>query len=147
MRKKKYYKKKSDPEKKIKRISSDREIAKQRLIATFHKYIRLRDCQLPCISCGQFNKLQAGHFYNAGNYASLRFDDKNVNGQCVACNHYSEGNKQGYAEGLKKKYGDNVLRELEIKKNNYCKLSVFEINILEQDYKRKTKLLPGYQEA
>ena len=137
----KYSKRKQLNKKAIKKINSERTTAKNRLIRTFHNFIRLRDYNLPCISCGRFVKLQAGHFYNAGNYASLRFDEKNVNGQCIQCNHFKEGNKQGYTEGLIKKYGKDVLRYLEIKKNNTSKLGVFELNLLTVEYKKKIKEL------
>ncbi|GAG17995.1 unnamed protein product [marine sediment metagenome] len=141
----KYSKEKQLQKSTIKKMYSERKITLNRLIKTFHKYIRLRDIQLPCISCGSWIKLQAGHYYNAGNYASLRFDEKNVNGQCVQCNYFKEGNKQGYRDGLIKKYGIDVLIDLKIKKNNISKLDVFELNCLNEEYKKKTKELIGYQ--
>ena len=137
----KYSKRKQLNKKAVKKINSERKTAKNRLIRTFHNFIRIRDYGLPCISCRKYVKLQAGHFYNAGNYASLRFDEKNVNGQCIQCNHFKEGNKQGYAEGLVKKYGEGVLSYLEIKKNNVSKLGVFELNLLNDFYKKKIKEL------
>ena len=134
-------KRKQFNKKAVKKINSERTTAKNRLIKNFHSFIRMRDYGLPCISCRRFVQLQAGHFYNAGNYASLRFDEKNVNGQCFDCNFNKEGNKQGYEKGLIKKYGKDVLRYLEIKKNNTSKLGVFELNLLNDFYKKKIKEL------
>ena len=136
-----YSKKKRLNKKAVKIINSERKTAKKNLIEIFNKFIRLRDYGLPCISCRRYVKLQAGHYYNAGNYASLRFDEKNVNGQCFDCNVNKEGNKQGYREGLIKKYGEDVLIYLEIKKNNISKLGVFELNLLTAVYKKKIKEL------
>ena len=137
----KYSKRKRFNKKAVKKINSERTTAKNRLIRNFNKFIRIRDYGLPCISCRQYVKLQAGHYYNAGNYASIRFDEKNVNGQCFDCNFNKEGNKQGYQEGLKRKYGEGVLSYLEIKKNNVSKLGVFELNLLNDFYKKKIKEL------
>lgn len=53
-----------------------------------NQYIRQRDHGKPCVSCGKYTTLQAGHFYSAGKYAGLRFDDRNIHGQCLQCNYY-----------------------------------------------------------
>ncbi len=43
----------------------------------FNKYIRLRDAGNVCISCQKKPlKTNAGHFYNANNHLSVRFDEK-----------------------------------------------------------------------
>ena len=59
---------------------------KDKLVKLFHKFIRERDKDKPCISCGQYTTLQAGHFYSGGHYSALRFDEDNVHGQCLRCN-------------------------------------------------------------
>jgi hypothetical protein len=51
---------------------------KKQLQPIFNEYIRLRDEGKPCISCGSYNKLQAGHFWAVGGYDGLRFDEDNV---------------------------------------------------------------------
>ena len=101
--------------------------SKKKLWKAFSEFIRLRDSEDGvgiCISCGRFvaypnksGKWHAGHFYpRSTTYSYLYFDEKNVNGQCMHCNSYLEGNKQGYEEGLIKKYGDGILEELKNKK-------------------------------
>jgi hypothetical protein len=72
---------------------------------------------------------------------STRYDEKNVNGQCVYCNMHLSGNIQGYREGLIKKYGEEVLQHLEIKKNNISNLGKFELSVLIDEYKDKIKEL------
>jgi hypothetical protein len=86
----------------------------------FHKFIRTRDKDLPCISCGRYTKLQAGHFYSAGNHPSVRFNEDNVNGQCIQCNHFLSGNLLPYRANLIKKIGqervDKITLNVEMSK-------------------------------
>ena len=70
---------------------------------------------------------------------STRYDEKNVNGQCIYCNMFLAGNIQGYQIGLIKKYGKEVLQHLEIKKNNISNLGKFELSVLIDEYKDKIK--------
>lgn len=78
-----------------------------------HAYVRERDKNKPCISCGcQWNSdFQAGHHYAAGSFETLRFNLDNIHGQCQQCNLYKEGNFDNYALNLPfrigiKKYND-----------------------------------------
>lgn len=88
-----------------------------------HLLVRIRDKGKPCISCGQpWNKdFQAGHFYKAELYSSLRFDTKNIHGQCQYCNLRKEGNENGYRLGLKERFGEAILEELDSKAEAYRK--------------------------
>lgn len=70
---------------------------------------------------------------------SLRYDEKNVNLQCRACNRFDEGNPVGYTRGLIGKYGDHVLKYLEIKKHNTAKFSIAAYEGLIEYYKQKIK--------
>ena len=72
---------------------------------------------------------------------SVRYDEKNVNGQCIYCNMHLKGNIQGYTDGLLKKYGKEILQHLEIKKNNISNLGKFELSVLIDEYKDKIKEL------
>ena len=79
----------------------------------FNTWIRKRDSGEPCISCGSFNGNQAGHYFPVKGYSVLRYDEVNVNLQCAACNMYKHGNPQEYRKGLVRKYGEDVVKELE----------------------------------
>tara|TARA_R110000772_G_scaffold262895_1_gene382265 strand:- start:1175 stop:1777 length:603 start_codon:yes stop_codon:yes gene_type:complete len=93
----------------------------QSTVNVCHKSIRERDKHKPCISCGaNWNEhFQAGHFYKAELYSSLRFDEININGQCRICNLHKDGNFQGYREGFIKRYSAEQLEELETKARDY----------------------------
>lgn len=78
-----------------------------------HAYVRERDKYKPCISCGgQWNDtFQAGHFYAAGSFETLRFNLDNIHGQCEKCNLFESGNFENYSLKLPyrigiKKYND-----------------------------------------
>jgi hypothetical protein len=79
----------------------------------FNKYVRSRDYGEPCISCGSFNGNQAGHYFPVKGYSVLRYDEVNVNIQCAGCNMYKHGNPQEYRKGLVRKYGEQVVKDLE----------------------------------
>ena len=64
-------------EKKKKSVSLPK--LKNKLEDIFNEYIRIRDKGQPCISCGQHNYLQAGHFYAVSGYDGLRFDEDSAN--------------------------------------------------------------------
>ena len=88
----------------------------------FSKYIRLRDrfqddyCR--CISCGSIHlwkDMHAGHFIGR-RHKSIKFDEINVHAQCCKCNTFGEGEQWKYGKALQKKYGEDVIDQLEVKK-------------------------------
>jgi hypothetical protein len=108
----------------------------------FNRYIRLRDKDRKCISCGIRPVEHAGHYYSTSQcpHPSMRFHEKNVNGQCCHCNTFNEGNRQGYRTGLIRKYGEQALTELEmcrtLAKNKWTE---FEYRALADHYRLKCK--------
>jgi hypothetical protein len=87
--------------------------------AAFNAYIRHRDVDLPCISCGDFTPMTRGGDYDCGHYRSiganpeLRFHEFNANKQCKRCNSHLSGNIANYRIGLLLKYGPEVVAEIE----------------------------------
>ena len=82
-----------------------------------HEYIRLRDKGKPCISCGTawHPDFQAGHFYKAELFSSLKFNELNIHGQCVQCNIRKEGNLNDYELNLPKRitqYQFDILKSI-----------------------------------
>lgn len=80
-----------------------------------HEYIKLRDKGKPCISCGAFwsADFQAGHFYKAETYSTMRFLENNIFGQCRQCNMYKDGNESMYRVGLMNRYGEEFVRQID----------------------------------
>jgi len=83
---------------------------------SFQKWIRLRDKDLPCISCGNHNATDwsGGHYFPAGIYSGLIFDERNVHKQCNShCNMFLSGNLIEYRIGLVKRFGNAFVEQLE----------------------------------
>lgn len=87
---------------------------KKKAIEYFNAFIRNRDKDLPCISCGSFGELEAGHYWAGGNFESVRFNEINVSGQCKKCNGFLHGNLILYGKGLVKRYGQEALDKLDV---------------------------------
>ena len=88
----------------------------------FNKYIRIRDKDEPCISCGlppyDRSKLtggywQAGHYRSTGAAPELRFEPDNCHKQCPSCNNHKSGNIVDYRINLVKKIGHDRIEWLE----------------------------------
>lgn len=86
-----------------------------------NRWVRLRDWHLGCISCGKpFNPDQiggscdAGHYRSKGSALHLRFDERNLHGQCKHCNDYLTGNPVGYRMGLIERIGIEEVEALEV---------------------------------
>lgn len=73
----------------------------------FNAFIRERDKDEPCISCGRFHEGQyhAGHYRTAGANPELRFDEDNCHKQCAPCNNHLSGNIENYTPRLIEKIG------------------------------------------
>ena len=99
------------------------ESLKKSVANTCHLYIRLRDANKPCISCGiPYKKdFDAGHFYSAGKFSNLKYNEYNINGQCIQCNRMNEGMHESYRLYLVEKIGHEELDELDRLASEYMK--------------------------
>jgi len=78
-----------------------------------NKEARERDKDKPCISCGKFIKLEAGHFISVLKSKKLRYDLRNIHGQCGFCNRFFYGNYKAFRIGLIERYWIEFVEELE----------------------------------
>jgi hypothetical protein len=86
---------------------------KSKAQVSFNAWIRRRDSHLMCISCQSAKVEQAGHFYSAGHYNRLRFNEDNCHGQCRRCNYFLSGNLNEYRKNLEKRIGKEKLAALD----------------------------------
>jgi hypothetical protein len=106
---------------------------------TFNTWIRERDKDKGCISCGAEID-HAGHYFNAGHYSALTFDELNVHGQCLRCNNFMHGNLINYRMGLVDRYGDKFVQDLERKaRNKIAKYSRLDLQEIIDKYKLNKK--------
>lgn len=112
--------------------------------AIFNKFIRLRDKDLPCISCSRFHQGQnhASHYRSVGACSSLRFNELNVHKSCSVCNTMLSGNIMEYRIALKKKIGPDKVEWLECQPK--CrKWTIDEIKAIIKKYRKLCKNLEG----
>ena len=110
----------------------------------FNAFIRERDKGKPCISCDALYgtyEVNAGHFYPAGSYKNLRFNELNVHNQCIHCNKHKHGNLIEYAERLPLRIGIQSFEELKRLKNVPIHYSIPELIELKVIYKEKLRKL------
>ena len=106
----------------------------------FNKWIRQRDKGLNCISCDkEAKKENCGHYHNANNHWSVRFDEDNCHLQCEHCNTYLSGNLIPYRENLIKKIGQERYDILSAKANDTRKFTKVEVQEIINEYKKRLK--------
>ena len=115
---------------------------KKKLWKIFSEYIRRRDADengmVKCFTCtrsGHWKELQAGHFMAQSLGLWTVFEEKNVHAQCAPCNLYKRGNPSVYALELTKRYGPNILEELQLLRKENYKLSRADYMELIEKYK------------
>jgi hypothetical protein len=115
----------------------------------FNKYIRLRDKDLPCISCNSNpndkdlmtgSRWDCGHYRSRGSAPELRYEELNCAKQCVKCNRELSGNSIEYRKGLLVRIGKEKLDWLE-GPHEPKKYTINELKELKQIYKDKIKSL------
>lgn len=92
---------------------NDKSWCMKRAEREFNKFIRLRDKELPCVSCGNLNPLKAfgagqwdaGHYRTKGACPELKFEELNVHKQCKKCNLHQAANIIEYRVELIKRIG------------------------------------------
>lgn len=108
----------------------------------FNAYIRQRDADLPCISCGRHHQGQyhAGHYRTRGAHPELRFNELNVHKQCAPCNDHLHGNLINYRIELIKRIGQDKVDWLE-GKHEPAKYTIEQLKAIKTEYTKKRKEL------
>lgn len=107
----------------------------QKAQKVFNAWIRARDMDKGCISCGS-EVTEAGHYLSAGHNTGLRFNEINVNGQCTRCNCFMHGNLINYRSGLVKRYGEQRVLMLENCARKVKRWTRFELEAVVQQYSK-----------
>ena len=111
-------------------------------------FIRQRDEDLPCISCGTWDTVQweAGHFRSRGAASHLRYFEDNISKQCHRCNVQLSGNQQQYRINLIAKIGTERVEALE-SNNEPHRYTREELESLRAHYRQKTRELIKQREG
>ena len=110
----------------------------------FNAWVRERDAELPCISCGRHHqgKYDAGHYRTVGSNPALRFEPLNCHRQCSPCNTQLSGNIVNYRIELVKRIGAEAVEWLE-GPHEAKKYTVEELKAMTAEYRAKTRELKG----
>ena len=89
----------------------------------FNEYIRVRDYNKPCVSCGKYEHelkhsnrgglWDCGHYRSVGACPELRFEPLNAHKQCKKCNQFLSGNHIEYRFGIANRLTEEQLEWLE----------------------------------
>lgn len=113
--------------------------------AAFNSFIRLRDHDQPCISCGRFHEgsYDAGHYRSVGAAPALRFNENNVHKQCVPCNQHKGGNIVEYRIRLVNKIGRVAVEWLEFEPPP-AKYTIEDAQRIKAEYMRRVREMKRY---
>jgi hypothetical protein len=94
--------------------------------------VRKRDKK--CVTCGSVQGLQCSHFYSR-RYLSTRFDLRNCNAMCSACNRRHNRDRRPYERYMLKAYGREVIAELDRLRVSLQKVIDMQLIELLNEYK------------
>ena len=107
----------------------------------FNKYVRERDSEngyFTCISCGRtlpIEQMNAGHYIPQKNSSMLRFNEYNVNGECISDNGFNEFHLINYRKNLINKIGQEMVDWLEANQRTVKKWTRTELEEIIEKYK------------
>ena len=113
----------------------------KKLDTVFSQYIRRSNADnngyCTCVTCNKtfhWKEIQAGHFMSRKHY-SIRWDERNVKPQCVACNVYRAGEQYKYSIFL----GKELSNVLYLQSKEIVKFTNYELEDMINDYSDKLK--------
>ncbi|MBJ2318587.1 recombination protein NinG [Pseudomonas fluorescens] len=114
----------------------------------FNEWVRLRDADLPCVSCGRHHDGQyhAGHYRTVAANPAIRFEPLNVHKQCAPCNNHKSGDIVNYRIELVKRIGAEAVEWLE-GPHEPKKYTIEQLKAMTAEYRAKTRELKKEQAA
>lgn len=105
----------------------------------FNIFIRERDKDKPCISCGTpmaTRKGDASHYWSTGGNPGVRFDEDNCHLACVPCNQHKHGNLLEYSIRLPERIGTVLFNALNARRTRTNPLTIPELKDLKTHYRK-----------
>lgn len=139
-------KQKADYAERVKRLKTAGDYIKEAQAAV-NKYIRLRDRNKPCVSCGSNpsdsnlitgSRFDAGHYRSRGSAGHLRFNLLNIHKQCVKCNRFNSGNAVDYRIELINRIGLDNVNKLE-SNNEHKKFAVDYLERIKKIFNKRAR--------
>lgn len=128
-------------------IKTHAELVREAQVA-FNAWIRERDIDRPCISCGTAGRVQwhAGHYRTTKAAPELRFHPLNCHKQCAQCNNHKSGNLIEYRINLVGRIGQEAVEWLE-GPHEPAKWSRDELVAMKKEFLRKARELKRKRES
>ncbi|NWK87016.1 recombination protein NinG [Raoultella terrigena] len=103
-------------------------------------YVRERDRDLPCVSCGTYTSAQwdAGHYRTTAAAPQLRFDPRQIHKQCIVCNQHKSGNLVPYRIELIRRIGQEAVDDIEADHDRH-RWTIEECKAIKAEYQQKLK--------
>lgn len=111
-------------------------------------YVRERDHDLPCVSCGTYMSAQwdAGHYRTTASAPQLRFDPRQIHKQCIVCNQHKSGNLVPYRIELIRRIGQEAVDDIESNHDRH-RWTIEECKAIKSEYQQKMKDLQRERSA
>ena len=112
----------------------------------FNEFIRLRDDDLPCVSCGRHHegKYDAGHYRTVGGNPALRYEPLNCAKQCVPCNRHKSGDVINFRLELVRRIGQEKVDWLE-GPHEPKRYTIEDLKAIKAHYRAKVRELKNQQ--
>lgn len=123
----------------LKTLSARRKEAQ----AAFNEYVRMRDFNKPCVSCGQSpyqGQRHASHYRSRGAASHLAFNLYNVHASCAQCNSSKSGNIIPYRVELIRRIGQERVEALE-NDNQTRRFSHDYLNRMKKIMRKKARMI------
>ena len=119
----------------------------EQLDKVFSEYIRRRTADdrgfVRCYTCGvekHWKETHAGHFMSRGKYAT-RWNETNVQVQCVSCNIFKAGEQYKFGVRLDQEHGEGTAEEMMYLSNQSGKYTIHELRDMVKQYQQKLREL------
>jgi len=127
------------------RKSKSKKLSKAKADKYFSLYIRERDKNMPCVSCGRMvSDMDCGHFISR-RFDSVRHDEKNASAQCQKCNRFEYGNQYEHSLKIDERWGKGTAESLYMKSKMVCKRNAWDYEMIAAEYKKKYEELKNDQ--
>ena len=118
---------------------------KSKVAREFQLLIRLRySCSrglVQCCSCDalqNYKKMHGGHYISRTNSATL-FDNRNVHPQCIRCNNFLGGNRDGYEQFMIDRNGQGIIEQLRAAASQPKQWTRLELAEMITEFRREIK--------
>lgn len=119
----------------------------EQLDKVFSEYIRRRYADdhgfVQCYTCGatkHWKEMHAGHFQSRSKYAT-RWNETNVQVQCVSCNIFKAGEQFKFGIHLDQEHGEGTAEEMMYLANQSGKFTIMELRDMVKEFQQKLREL------